>query len=90
MSQNEVMAMEMLKDLVEMSEESFQKCVEYAENMEATERVKNFLDVLIMTELIERKKTIQTAQTAHKNCLNHKEYLVKILQGTPIKKASWE
>lgn len=61
MSQNEVRAMEMLKDLVEMSEESFQKCVEYAEKMDKTERIKNFLDTLISTAIAERKKTIQTA-----------------------------
>ena len=90
MSKNEVMAMEMLKDLVEMSEESFQKYVEYVQKMDKTERIKNFLDTLISIAIAERKKTIQTAQPAHKNCLNHKEYLVKILQGTPIKKASWE
>lgn len=61
MSENELMAMEMLKDLVEMSEESFQKCVEYAEKMDKTERIKNFLDILISTAIAERKKTIQTA-----------------------------
>lgn len=61
MSKNEVMAMGMLKDLVEMSEESFQQCVEYAEKMDATKRIKEFLDILIKTALVERKKTIQTA-----------------------------
>lgn len=61
MSENEVATMGMLKDLVKMSEESFQKCVEYAENMDTTENVKNFFDVLIRTALKERKKTIQTA-----------------------------
>ena len=74
--ENEVMTQGMLKDLVEMSEENFQKCVEYADNMDKTARIKEFLDVLISTAIIERKKTIQTAQPAHKNCLNHKEYLV--------------
>ncbi len=59
MSKNEVMTM--LKDLVEMSEESFKRCVEYAEKMDKTSRVKSFLDVLIRTATIERKKTIQTA-----------------------------
>lgn len=61
MSENEVMEMSMLKDLVEMSEENFNKCVEYAENMDTTERIKDFLDILIRTALIKRKKTIQTA-----------------------------
>lgn len=61
MSENEVMAMGMLKDLVEMSEESFQECVEYAENMDTTTRIKEFLGILIRTAIAERKKTIQTA-----------------------------
>lgn len=61
MSQNEVMALGMLKDLVEMSEESFQECVEYAAKMDTTERIKEFFDILISTALVERKKTIQTA-----------------------------
>ena len=61
MSKNEVMAMEMLKDLVEMLEESFQKYVEYVEKMDKTERIKNFLDTLISIAIAERKKTIQTA-----------------------------
>lgn len=61
MSENEVMAMGMLKDLVEMSEESFQECVEYAKKMNTTERIKEFLDILIRTAQIERKKTIQIA-----------------------------
>ena len=59
--ENEVMTQGMLKDLVEMSEENFQKCVEYADNMDKTARIKEFLDVLISTAIIERKKTIQTA-----------------------------
>lgn len=61
MSKNEVMAMVMLKDLVEMSEEDFQSCVEYAKKMNKTSGAKKFLDVLIRTATIERKKTIQTA-----------------------------
>lgn len=61
MSKNEVMLMSMLKDLVEMPEESFQKCVEYVENINATERVKKLLNVFIRIALVERKKTIQTA-----------------------------
>lgn len=75
MSENEVMTMGMINDLVEMSEESFQKCVRYAEKMDTTPRVKNFLNILIRAAMTERKKTIQTAQPAHKNCLSHKEYL---------------
>ena len=59
--ENEVMTQGILKDLVEMSEENFQKCVEYADNMDKTARIKEFLDVLISTAIIERKKTIQTA-----------------------------
>lgn len=61
MSENEVMTMGMINDLVEMSEESFQKCVRYAEKMDTTPRVKNFLDILIRAAMTERKKTIQTA-----------------------------
>lgn len=75
MSENEVMTMGMINDLVEMSEENFQRCVEYAENMEASENVKSFLYTLLKVALIKREKTIQTAQPAHKNCLKHKEYL---------------
>lgn len=61
MSENEVMTMGMINDLVEMSEENFQRCVEYAENMEASENVKSFLYTLLKVALIKREKTIQTA-----------------------------
>lgn len=61
MRKSEVMKMEMLKDLVEMPEESFQRCVEYAEKMDKTVKVKRFIDTLIRTAIKERKKTIQTA-----------------------------
>lgn len=61
MNEKEIMTMCMLKDLVKMSEESFQEYVEYAERTDTTENVKNFSDILIKTALIERKKTIQTA-----------------------------
>ena len=61
MSDNEVKTMGLLKDLVEMTEENFQRCVEYAENMEASGNVKSFLYTLLKVALIEREKTIQTA-----------------------------
>jgi len=61
MSDNEVKTMGLLKDLVEMTEENFQRCVEYAENMEASENVKSFLYTLLKVALIKREKTIQTA-----------------------------
>lgn len=43
MSKNEIMTMEILKDLVEMPEEKFQECVEHARMMEASDKVKDFL-----------------------------------------------
>lgn len=61
MNENEVMAMGMLKDLVEMPEEKFIECIEYARNMNASGKVKEFLDILISVATKERKKTIQTA-----------------------------
>lgn len=61
MSENEVMAMRIVKDLIAMPEKKFQECVEHARMMEASDEVKDFLEVLISVATKERKKTIQTA-----------------------------
>lgn len=61
MSENEVMAMRIVKDLIAMPEKKFQECVKHARMMEASDNVKDFLEVLISVATKERKKTIQTA-----------------------------
>lgn len=54
MSDEEVM--EMVIALVEMSEENFQKCVKYVEDMEVTDKTREFFDELIRITAAKRKK----------------------------------
>lgn len=54
MSDEEVM--EMVIALVEMSEENFQKCVKYVEDMEVTDKTREFFNELIRITAAKRKK----------------------------------
>ena len=56
MSKNEVMALEMLECLVELSEESFVKVVKCIERMDKTKKTKVFGDILVKV----RSKCTQT------------------------------
>lgn len=54
MSDEEVM--EMVIALIEMSEENFQKCVKYVEDMEVTDKTREFFNELIRITAAKRKK----------------------------------
>ena len=56
MSKNEVMALEMLECLVELSEESFVKVVKCIERMDKTKKTKVFGDILVKVSSKCRKK----------------------------------
>ena len=69
--------MEIIKLMIELSDESFQEAVVSLRMNKSLS--KEFVDLLIdytSSERTKKNKTIQTAQPAHKNCLTHKEYLV--------------
>lgn len=53
---------EMVQTMVEMPDEKFNECMEFAEQMNVSELVREFIRALIETAVIERqKKTIQSA-----------------------------
>lgn len=54
MSNEEIV--EMLITLVEMSEENFQKCVEYAANIDVSDEAKTFMNEMIRVAAEKRKK----------------------------------
>ena len=56
---NDLETFELLKELIDMPEDNFKKCVEFAENMEASENVKNFIMILINLASTKRTEKIQ-------------------------------
>lgn len=57
---NDLETFEMLKKLVEMSEENFRECVEFINNTEVSENTKNFLNILIVLATKKRKEKRQS------------------------------
>lgn len=45
---NDLETIGILKDLIDMPDKNFKKCVEFADSMEASENVKNFFNILII------------------------------------------
>lgn len=72
MVKNEIMAFEMLENLVGLSEKSFVQFVTYVEDIDETKKIKVFLNILVRIASEKRKKTIPTAHKALELSLNKK------------------
>ena len=72
MVKNEVMALEMLENLVGLSEKSFVQFVTYVEDIDETKKIKVFLNILVKIASEKRKKTIPSAGKALELSLNKK------------------
>lgn len=70
MVKNEVMALEMLENLVGLSEKSFVQFVTYVEDIDETKKIKVFLNILVKIASEKRKKTIPSASKALELSLN--------------------
>lgn len=57
---NDLETFEMLKKLVEMSEENFRECVEFINNAKVSENTKNFFNILIVLATKKRKEKRQS------------------------------
>ena len=72
MVKNEIMAFEMLENLVGLSEKSFVQFVTYVEDIDETKKIKVFLNILVKIASEKRKKTIRSASKALELSLNKK------------------
>lgn len=72
MVKNEIMALEMLENLVGLSEKSFVQFVTYVEDIDETKKIKVFLNILVKIAKKKRKKTIRSASKALELSLNKK------------------
>lgn len=72
MVKNEIMAFEMLENLVGLSEKSFVQFVTYVEDIDETKKIKVFLNILVKIASEKRKKTIPSAGKALELSLNKK------------------
>lgn len=72
MVKNEIMAFEMLENLVGLSEKSFVQFVTYVEDIDETKKIKVFLNMLVKIASEKRKKTIRSASKALELSLNKK------------------
>ena len=73
MVKNEIMALEMLENLVGLSEKSFVQFVTYVEDIDETKKIKVFLNILVRIASEKRKKTIHSACKALELSLNNKK-----------------
>lgn len=73
MVKNEIMAFEMLENLVGLSEKSFVQFVTYVEDIDETKKIKVFLNILVRIASEKRKKTIHSACKALELSLNNKK-----------------
>lgn len=73
MVKNEIMALEMLENLVGLSEKSFVQFVTYVEDIGETKKIKVFLNILVRIASEKRKKTIHSACKALELSLNNKK-----------------
>lgn len=72
MVKNEIMAFEMLENLVGLSEKSFVQFVTYVEDIDEMKKIKVFLNILVKIASEKRKKTIRSASKALELSLNKK------------------
>ena len=72
MVKNEIMAFEMLENLVGLSEKSFVQFITYVEDIDEMKKIKVFLNILVKIASEKRKKTIRSASKALELSLNKK------------------